>query len=71
MSSLSTMKDSGLISLFFLGTLIYKMDILSGRPWESLVGPSPWGHKESDMTEQLRHRLAIPTQCFFIKHFGF
>ena len=41
-------------------------------PWtESLVGPSPWGHKESDMTEQLRHRLAIPTQCFFIKHFGF
>ena len=35
MSSLSTMKDSGLISLFFLGTLIYKMDILSGRPWWS------------------------------------
>ena len=22
-------------------------------PWRSLVGYSPWGHKESDMTERL------------------
>ena len=43
-----------------------------GIPWtESLAGPSPWGHKELDMTEHLRHRVAIPTHCFFIKQFGF
>ena len=23
--------------------------------WRSLVGYGPWGHKESDMTEQLKH----------------
>ena len=25
--------------------------------WRSLIGYSPWGHKESDMTEQLSSRM--------------
>ena len=27
--------------------------------WRSLVGYSPWGHKESDTTEQLNSRFTI------------
>ena len=31
--------------------------LLPGKPhgWRSLVGYSPWGHKESDTTERLHH----------------
>ena len=34
----------------------------------SLAGYSPWGHKESDTTEQLTHLLAhiCPTKCWLL-----
>ena len=34
----------------------------------SLVGYSPWGHKESDWTEQLTHR-ALPFLFFWLRFF--
>ena len=32
--------------------------------WRSLVGYSPWGHKESDMTEQLHNYYLPEPSCF-------
>ena len=34
---------------------------------ESLVGYSPWGHKESDMTEQLTHTHTYPDTQYLIQ----
>ena len=33
--------------------------------WRSLAGYSPWGHKESDMTERLRLPLGLSYQLSF------
>ena len=34
--------------------------------WRSLVGYSPWGHKESDMTERL-HLTELPTEMYLLR----
>ena len=45
--------------------------------WRSLVGYSPWGHKESDVTEQLHFHFSLscigegngnPLQCFCLEN---
>ena len=38
--------------------------LLPGKPqgWRSLVGCSPWGHKESDVTERLHFQAALRMQ---------
>ena len=44
-------------------------DALAPHRQRSLASSSPWGHKESDVTEQLSTRVSI---VFFPKvHFGF
>ena len=37
--------------------------------WRSLVGYSPWGHKESDTTEQLHFYVSTFQNNLFAKHF--
>ena len=39
--------------------------------WKSLVGYSPWGHKESDMTERLhfhfgKNKILYPHKLFLV-----
>ena len=36
---------------------------VNGTGQGSLACCSPWGHKESDMTEQLNNKYAIPILC--------
>ena len=39
----------------------------NGEGKESLVGCSPWGHKESDMTEQLNNNKFNQVTCTYFK----
>ena len=34
--------------------------------WRSLVGYSPWAHKESDMTEQLHFHFHLGLHCYML-----
>ena len=34
--------------------------------WKSLASYSPWGHKESDMTEQLTHTHMFSSRSFIV-----
>ena len=60
---LPTMQETQVRSLGWKDPLEKEMHptpvLLPGKPhgWRSLVGYSPWGHKESDMTERLHLSL--------------
>ena len=53
--------------------------LLPGKPhgWRSLIGYSPWGRKESDMTERLHFHFSLscigegngnPLQCYCLEN---
>ena len=48
----------------------FEQTLEDGERQESLAGCSPWGRKESDMTEQLNNQSKIGTNKLFIKKFN-
>ena len=62
-------RRSGQQRLRWLDSIADSMSL--SKLWEcegqgSLVCCSPWGHKESDMTEQLKNNNSVSLQSFFM-----
>ena len=82
-SNMTTGKTIALGRRTFVGkvmSLLFNMPVfLPGKShgWRSLVGCSPWGHEESDMTERLHFHFSLscigegkgnPLQCSFLEN---
>ena len=50
----------------YSSTLAWKIQYLPGR--RSVVGYSPWGHKESDTTERLHFHFHFMYKAYYLSH---
>ena len=51
------------------GTPLQYSCLEKSREWRSLVGYSPWGREESDMTERLHFQILIVTPGFSLSFY--